>query len=110
MIKFVMAHCLADNSESIDKSKVLGCMSDAFKGDEKEVTLLDINNINDETLQKFIQNGQIDCFVFTPDTVVSSVGKSIVSSVLSNRTVTDNSTVINIYSGQDEQILGSQLK
>ena len=103
MVKFVMAHCLSDSSVSIDKSKVLECMSDAFKGDEKEITLLDINNINEETLQKFIQNNQIDCLVFSPDTVVSQVGKSIVSSVISNKNVTNNCKLINLYSSQDKQ-------
>ncbi len=103
MIKFVMAHCLADDSVSVDKSKALECMGDAFKGDEKEVTLLDINNINEDTLQKFIQNGQIDCLVFSPDTVVTPVGKSIVSSVLSNKDVANNCKIINLYSSQEEQ-------
>ncbi len=103
MIKFVMGTYIPDNSDIVDKKKVMECIKVSFKDEQKNITVLDLNHMNDETRSKFIEMGGIDCFAFTPETLGSEEGKKIVTEVLKSEiNLNKNTQFLNIYNGDDK--------
>lgn len=99
MRKFVVATCIADEEK---KQKVQDLVISTF-GNGEDTVILNLNNINDETLQKYIGHGAIDCFVISTNTVWNDKGRNVITSALINNVLHGNRThFINVYDKADE--------
>lgn len=104
MIKYVMAMYLPEESKCVENGKIMDCIKSTFTKDDKEVTIVDLNHMNDAILKKFIETGAIDTFVFSPDTITSEKGRSIITKVLKADIELDKNTqFLDIYSSESEE-------
>lgn len=104
MSKFVMVTCMPEEGQAVKKEEFEKCLRVTFPKDSKDVVVIDLNNIEPEVLEKFIDNGMIDCFAFTPETLGSETGKKITARVLGvDRSIGRNTQFLNVYNGNSEQ-------
>ena len=101
MVKFVMATYLPSVGNGI-ANKAKQTIKQSFIGKEDEVIVLDLENVSEETLAKYIDMGAIDSFCITSDTIMSSKTKNILARVLSaNSTQNKNIKFINVLDGKN---------
>ncbi len=117
MKKFVMALCLPKeskntdfkntgskniNSENINKI-MIEALADK-NGEAKDVVIIDLNNVSSDAIDKFINIGGIDCFAFSPDTLLEDSSKDILSKVLkADKDLGKNTHFLNVYDSKDEE-------
>lgn len=100
MIKFVVATCIVADDK---KQKVKDLVISTF-GNGEDTVILDLNSINSETLQKYINHGAIDCFVISSDTIMDEKGREIIKATLINNVLHGHRTnFINVYDKTDEK-------
>ncbi len=99
MVKFVVATCIVADDK---KQKIKDLVISTF-GNGEDTVILDLNSINDETLQKYINHGAIDCFVISSNTVMDEKGREIIKATLINNVLHGSRTnFINVYDKSDE--------
>lgn len=107
MEKFVVALCLPKESDNIDVGKVRGVMLNSFSGKKSkanDVVIIDLNNTSSEAINKFIDMGGIDCFAFTPDTLLEEGSKDILSRVLkADKEIGKSTNFLNVYNGRSDE-------
>ncbi len=107
MKKFVIATSIPDESQQIDNKKVMDLITNTFKdGDNvpKDVVVMNLNNVSEEALNKFIDMGSIDCFAFTPETASNEQGRETIKKVLQSEVnLKKNTQFLNIYNGNSNE-------
>lgn len=101
MEKFVIATSFNVQNRNRDK---IGEMLNTSYGKSKDVTLINIDNMSKETLDKFIDMGGIDCFVFSAEYMGNIENRETIKRIL----VTDikydrNTKLVNVFDSQDEE-------
>lgn len=100
MIKFVVATYVVDD---VKKQKVKDLVISTF-GNGEDTIILDLGSITDETLQKYINHGAIDCFVISSDAIMDEKGRDIIKSALIHNVLQGQRTnFINVYDKADEK-------
>lgn len=107
MKKFVMALCLPKDSKNINSREISKMVTESLAdkdGEAKDVVILDLNNVSSDAIDKFINMGGIDCFAFTPDTLLEDTSKDMLSKVLkADRDLGKNTHFLNVYNSKDEE-------
>ncbi len=97
--KFIIATCL--DGEKYNE-KFMEALS-SLKSD-KNAVVVDISAMNQDTLKKFADNGYIDCYLFSADSLANSRNKDTMISVLkSDLDNKQNIKFLNVYDSQNDQ-------
>lgn len=101
MEKFVIATSF--NVQNRNKDKVGDMLSEAY-GANKDVVLVNIDNMSQKTLQKFIDMSGVDCFVFSSEYIGSKENRETIKRILS-KDISEgkNTKMINVFDSKDEQ-------
>lgn len=100
MNKFIIATSF--NVQNRNKDKIGEMLNNAY-GSSKDVTLINVDNMSKETLDKFIDMGGIDCFIFSAEYINSSENKETLKRILTKDIEQGTNTkLMNIYDSTDE--------
>lgn len=100
MNKFIIATSF--NVQNRNRDKIGEMLNNAY-GSSKDVTLINVDNMSKETLDKFIDMGGIDCFIFSAEYINSSENKETLKRILTKDIEQGTNTkLMNIYDSTDE--------
>lgn len=101
MEKFVIATSFNVQNRNRDK---IGEMLNTSYGKSKDVTLINIDNMSKETLDKFIDMGGIDCFIFSAEYMGNIENRETIKRILVSDIKYDRNTkLVNVFDSQDEE-------
>ena len=102
MVKFVIATYMPEEG-NVNSKDFLNNVRGTFAKEQQDLTVINLNNVSEETLAKYIETGMIDCFAFTPETLSDEKGKKVVTGVLkADLNLKRNTKFLNVYDGQDK--------
>lgn len=101
MEKFVIATSFNVQNRNRDK---IGEMLNTSYGKSKDVTLINIDNMSKETLDKFIDMGGIDCYIFSAEYMGNIENRETIKRILMSDINYDRNTkLVNVFDSQDEE-------
>lgn len=99
--KFIIATSFNVQNRNRDK---IGEMLNTSYGKSKDVTLINIDNMSNETLEKFIDMGGIDCFIFSAEYIGNIENKNMIKKLLTSDIKYDRNTkLINVFDSLNEE-------